>query len=141
MPAVRKTVSIDALRQFLGDNRTDELLEKLRPAEPTVPVNVQGLSLARTLYTDPITESNKWAETIPVVRRYFLERGQARRAFVGWLDQTSATAADGPPSREAAPRRRRKVTDPAVLERRRAALAKAREARRQNLAQERRTRA
>ncbi len=80
MPA-RKTVSIDLLGEILGDSKTDDLLEKLTPAKPTVPVDVPSLSLAKTLYADPLTESNNWSDTVPVVRRYFLERGQSRRTF------------------------------------------------------------
>lgn len=131
----RKTVSIDVLRQVLGDSETDEVLEKLAPAKPTVPVDIEGLRLARTLYADPLTESKQWDETVPVLRRYFLERGQSRRAFLAWLDQTPV---DGAPVDGAAPKRpRRKITDPALLERRREALAKARAARKQKLEEQR----
>ena len=124
----RKTVTIDVLRQVLGERQTDDILEKLAPAKPTIPVDVRSLSLARTLYADPMTESNQWGDTLQVIRRYFLERGQSRRAFLGWLDEASAGAIDGAP-RDARQRPRRKITDPEVLERRPAALAKARAAR------------
>ncbi|MGH7921824.1 MAG: hypothetical protein ACREQM_18050 [Candidatus Dormibacteraceae bacterium] len=134
----RKNVSVDVLRQVLGDSRTDDLLGKLTPAKPTVPVDVQSLRLAGTLFTDPLTESSSWADTVAVIRRYFLDRGQSRRAFLAWLEQASASAVNGGPAAASPSRPRRKITDPQVLERRRAALAKAREARRQKLEAERR---
>lgn len=126
----RKTVSVDVLRQLLGDSRTDEVLEKLTPSKPTIPVAVESLSLARTLYADPLTESRRWADTVPVIRRYFLERGPSRRAFLAWLDQSPVDEASAQP---AVRRTRRPITDPEQLERRRAAMAKAREVRRQRL--------
>ena len=129
MPA-RKTISVDVLRQLLGESRTDEVLEKMRPSKPSIPVDVENLSLAKTLYADPLTESKQWEDTVPVIRRYFLERGQSRRAFLAWLDQSPLGGADGEPTPV---RRRRPITDPEVLERRRAAMAKARAARKQRL--------
>jgi hypothetical protein len=125
MPAARKTVPVDALREILGTERTDELLQKLSPPTPTVRVQVNELSLARVLFADPLTESKKWDATIPVLRRYFLDRGQARRHFLQWIEQAQADpeGASGPAP---PPAPRRKVSDPAILEKRRAALAKAR---------------
>ena len=126
----RKTVSVDVLRELLGNNQADALLEKVTPQKPTVPVGLAELSLAGKLYADPLTESKSWRETSDVVRRYFLERGQARRGFRTWIQQTLEAAPDGINGASAsAPRARRKVTDPAVLEKRRASLAKARAAR------------
>lgn len=128
MPA-RKRISVDVLRQLLGESRTDQLLEKLTPTKPTISIDARELNLARTLFVDPLTESKQWPDTAPVLRRYFLERGQARRGFLTWLDQELGMA-DGTPAPAPAQRPRRKITDPELLERRRAALAKAREARR-----------
>ena len=130
----RKTVPVDALREILGDTQTDALLEKLSPPKPTIPVGLADLSLARKLYADPVTESSSWDETTNVVRRYFLERGQARRYFLAWLQQTLQTSPDNATTIPAPERRsRRRVTDPAVLEKRRAALAKARAVRSERL--------
>jgi hypothetical protein len=130
MPAPnRKTVSVDALRELLGERRADELLEKLNPPRPTVQVKVTQLSTAQKLYADPLTESKSWDQTIDVIRRYFLERAPARRAFLAWVDQASRSSAG--PSPDGSSSTRRKITDPAVLEKRRAALAKARAARSQ----------
>lgn len=131
--ATRKRVSVDVLRQILGDSQTDQVLEKLSPAKPTIPIDIQSLKLARTLFSDPLTESKQWPETVPVLRRYFLERGQARRGLLAWLDQAPVGQVDGTGPQTPASRPRRKITDPDLLERRRAALAKAREARRRKL--------
>lgn len=128
--ATRKRISVDVLRQLLGENRTDQLLEKLTPSKPTIPINVRDLNLARALFADPLTDSKQWAETVPVLRRYFLERGQARRSLLAWLEQAPAGVVDSTSAEAPARRPRPKVTDPELLERRRAALAKAREARR-----------
>ena len=136
--ATRKRVSVDVLRQLLGESETDQLLEQLTPAKPTVPMDVRDLNLARTLFADPFTESKQWTDTVPVLRRYFLERGQARRGLLAWLDQAGAGAVDGTPAGMQARRPRRRVTDPELLERRRAALVKAREARRGKLQAEKR---
>lgn len=108
---IRKTVSVDVLRQVLGDSRTDELLEKLEPSKPTIQLDVQSLTLARTLYSDPLTESKQWGDTVPVLRRYFLERGQARRGLLSWLDQATAGAVDGAEAAEETPRPRRRSTN------------------------------
>jgi hypothetical protein len=133
MPTQRKTIPVDALRELLGNDKTEELLDQLSPAPPTVRVQAEQLRLARQLYADPLAESPRWDSTIPVVRRYFMERGQARRSFLNWVAKTQ----DDPDvaSAGAAPQRRprRKVTDPEVLEKRRAALAKARAVRAEKL--------
>lgn len=130
----RKTVPVDQLREILGDEKTDELLEKMTPAKPTVPIDVPGLRTARTLYADPLTDSKNWTDTVNVVRRYFLERGQARRYFLQWVQQTlEASPEDGTSVPAPARRTRRKVEDPAVLEKRRQALAKARAVRAERL--------
>jgi hypothetical protein len=135
MPAQRKTVPVDALRELLGNDKTDELLDQLTPPPPTVRVQAEQLRIARRLYADPLAESKQWDVTVAVVRRYFMERGQARRSFLDWV----AKAQDSPEVADAnshpAPRPRRKVTDPAVLEKRRAALAKARAVRAEKLKQ------
>lgn len=102
--ASRKTVSVDVLRQMLGDSRTDDLLEKLAPSKPTIQLDVQSLTLAKTLYSDPLIDSKQWADTVPVLRRYFLERGQARRGLLSWLDEATAGAGDSAPSAEETPR-------------------------------------
>ncbi|MFZ0216270.1 MAG: hypothetical protein WAM30_10070 [Candidatus Dormiibacterota bacterium] len=137
----RKTVPVDALRQILGETQTDALLEQLNPPKPTVDVGLAELSLSRKLYADPLTESKSWDQTIAVVRRYFLERGQARRYFLAWLQQTLDGSPDNATTIPAPQRRtRRRVTDPAVLEKRRAALAKAREVRSQRLREQREAR-
>lgn len=128
--ATRKRVSVDVLRQLLGDTQADQVLEKLTPAKPTIPIDVRELNLARTLFSDPLTESKQWAETVPVLRRYFLERGQARRSLLRWLDQEPAAEVDGTPGEAPARGSRRRATDPEQLERLRAPLAKARRARR-----------
>lgn len=134
----RKTVPVDQLREILGNERTDELLEKMTPKKPTVDIELPELKTARTLYADPLTDSKNWPETVPVVRRYFLERGQARRYFLNWLDQTLQTSPEDATSIPAPSRRtRRKVTDPQVLEKRRQALAKARRVRAEKLAAQR----
>lgn len=127
MPAARKTIPIDTLRELLGTERTEELLEQLTPSAPTVRVQLNELNLARVLYADPVTESKKWDATLPVLRRYFLDRSQARRHFLAWIDRAQAD----PEAGEAVAERpaRRKVVDPVVLEKRRAALVKARAAR------------
>lgn len=125
MPAARKTIPIDTLRELLGPEQTDELLEKLSPAVPSVRVQLNELNLARVLFADPVTESKKWDATLPVVRRYFLDRGQARRHFLDWIERAQADPDAGEGASVAAPARR-KVVDPVVLEKRRAALAKAR---------------
>lgn len=134
----RKTVSVDVLRQLLGDSQTDELLEKLAPAKPTIAVDARSVHLARSLFAYPLTDSNDWADTLPVVRRYFLDHGRSRRAFLGWLDRVSTDGVDGGAARVPEEKVRRRVTDPEQLERRRAAMAKAREARRRNLEARRR---
>ena len=108
MPS-RKTVSVDVLRQLLGDCPTDELLEKLDSPQPTISVDLQSLTLARTLYSHPLTGSKNWADTLPVVRRYFLEQGRSRRAFLAWLDRTSAGGVDGAGAGAAAKRPRHKA--------------------------------
>lgn len=126
----RKTVPVDQLREILGNAKTDELLEKMAPPKPTVDIRVQDLSTARKLYADPLTESKSWPDTVNVVRRYFLERGQARRYFLQWVQQTmESSPADGTSIPAPARRTRRRVTDPAVLEKRKQALAKARQVR------------
>ena len=130
----RKTVPVDQLREILGDAKTDELLEKMTPPKPTVDVRVQDLSTARTLYANPLTDSKSWPETVNVVRRYFLERGQARRYFLDWVRQTlEASPEDGTSVPAPARRTRRRVTDPAVLKKRQEALAKARAVRAERL--------
>lgn len=132
----RKTISIDELREVLGDDRTDDLLERLNPPPPTVKVDLNELNLAQVLYADPIADSKKWADTVPVVRRYFLERGQARRRFLAWIQEAKDTPdelADGVAPQPRPRQERKKITDPEVLERRRAALVKARAARSQKL--------
>ena len=135
----RKTVSVDALREFLGESETDSLLEKLSPPKPTVHVGLAELSLAGKLFADPLTESKSWEQTTDVVRRYFLERGQARRYFLAWVQQTLDGSPDDSTTVPASRRRtRRRITDPAVLEKRRAALAKARDVRSQRLSEKRR---
>jgi hypothetical protein len=103
MPS-RKTVSVDILREILGDGQTDELLEKLNSPKPTVSVDVRSLTLARTLYSHPLTDSKNWADTLPVVRRYFLDQGRSRRAFLAWLDgiptgQVKGAGAESPAKR------------------------------------------
>lgn len=134
----RKTVPVDQLREILGDAKTDELLEKMTPAKPTVPVDVQKLGTARTLYGNPLTESKNWPDTVDVVRRYFLERGQARRYFLTWVQQTLEGSPDGATTIPAPARRtRRPVTDPALREKRRQALEKARKVRAEKLAAQR----
>lgn len=135
MPTQRKTIPVDALRELLGNDKTEELLDQLTPPAPTVRVQAEQLRLARHLYSDPLGESQQWGETIPVVRRYFMERGQARRSFLDWVAkiQDDPSVADSAP--QPARRPRRKVTDPAVLEKRRAALAKARAVRAEKLRQ------
>jgi hypothetical protein len=127
MAPSRKTISIDALRDLLGADRTHELLERLEPPSPTVRVQLNELNLARVLFADPLTESRKWDSTVPVLRRYFLDRSQARRHFLEWIDRANADAPDttAPPP----PPARRRIVDPTTLEKRRAALAKARAAR------------
>jgi hypothetical protein len=134
----RKTVSVDALRQLLGESQTDSLLEKLNPPKQTVHAGTAELRLAGKLFADPLAESKDWERTTDVVRRYFLERGQARRYFLAWVRQALDDSADGSAAATAPQRRtRRRVTDPAVLEKRRAALAKAREVRSQRLREQR----
>lgn len=125
MPAPKR-ISTDQLRQFLGESETDALLERLKPAKtkPTVPVDIQSLTLARTLYSDPLTESKKWGDTIPVVRRYFFERGQSRRAFLDWLEQAPGELGDGD---DRAPQQRRGARSPDTSEARRVAPSKTRE--------------
>lgn len=136
--AHRKTVPVDQLRELLGDAETDALLERMTPAKPTVPVGLAELSLANKLYSDPTTESKNWPDTVNVVRRYFLERGQARRYFLSWVHQTlDASPEDATTIPAPARRTRRKVTDPEVLEKRRQALAKARAVRAERLAAQR----
>lgn len=136
--AHRKTVPVDQLREILGDAQTDALLEKMTPAKPTVQISLPELSTARKLYSDPLIESKNWADTVNVVRRYFLERGQARRYFLQWVEQTlDASPEDGTSIPAPARRTRRRVTDPAVLEKRRQALAKARQVRAEKLAAQR----
>lgn len=125
----RKTVSVDVLRQLLGDGQTDELLEQLTPSKPTIPVDAQSLRLAQTLYADPLTDSRNWADTLPVVRRYFQERGQSRRAFLAWLGRVPAGAVDDGAAEMPAQTPRRRVTDPVPQERRRTSVSKARDAR------------
>ena len=130
----RKTVPVDQLRELLGDAKTDELLEKMTPAKPTVEIHSPELRTARTLYADPLTDSKNWPDTVNVVRRYFLERGQARRYFLAWVQQTlEASPEDGTSIPAPARRTRRKVEDPVVLEKRRQALAKARAVRAEKL--------
>lgn len=126
MAPLRKTIPVDTLRELLGSETMEEILQQLNPPAPTVRVQLNELNLARVLFNDPLTESKKWDATLPVLRRYFLDRGQARRHFIEWIEQAQADPDSGPRSvaREAAPRR--KVSDPEVLEKRRAALAKAR---------------
>lgn len=134
----RKTVPVDQLREILGDAKTDELLEKMAPPKPTVHIDVQDLSTARTLYANPLTDSKNWPDTVNVVRRYFLERGQARRYFLQWVQQTmESSPADGASIPAPVRRTRRQVTDPAVLEKRKAALAKARAVRAERLRERR----
>ncbi|MGH7918693.1 MAG: hypothetical protein ACREQM_01980 [Candidatus Dormibacteraceae bacterium] len=136
--AHRKTVPVDQLRELLGDAQTDALLEKMSPPKPTVQVGLAELSLANKLYADPLIESKNWSDTVDVVRRYFLERGQARRYFLSWVQQTLDGSPEDATTIPAPVRRtRRKVTDPAVLDKRRKALAKAREVRAQKLAAQR----
>lgn len=134
MPTQRKTIPVDALRELLGNDKTEELLDQLSPPAPTVRVQADQLRLARQLYAEPLADSPQWDSTIPVVRRYFMERGQARRSFLDWVAKTqdAPDIASGP---QPARRPRRKVTDPAVLEKRRAALAKARAVRAEKLRQ------
>lgn len=130
----RKTIPVDQLREILGDEKTDELLEKMTPAKPTVEIRSQELTTARTLYADPLTDSKNWADTVNVVRRYFLERGQARRYFLDWVQNTlEASPEDGTSVPAPARRTRRRVTDPAVLKKRQEALAKARAVRAEKL--------
>jgi hypothetical protein len=130
----RKTVPVDQLREILGDAQTDALLEKMTPAKPTVAIKPQELSTARTLYADPLTESKNWPDTVNVVRRYFLERGQARRYFLAWVQQTLEMSPEDASTIPAPARRtRKKVEDPVVLEKRRQALAKARQVRAERL--------
>lgn len=119
--ATRKRVSVDVLRQLLGESQTDQLLERLTPAKPTIPMDVRELNLAGTLFADPLTESRQWADTVPVLRRYFLERGRARRGLLSWLELASVGQMDGTRAETRARRPRRKVTDPELLERRRGA--------------------
>lgn len=134
----RKTVPVDQLREILGDAKTDELLEKMAPPKPTVDIRVQDLSTARTLYANPLTDSKNWGDTVNVVRRYFLERGQARRYFLQWVGQTLEASPEDGTSVPAPPRRtRRRVTDPAVLKKRQEALAKARAVRAERLRSQR----
>jgi hypothetical protein len=122
----RKMIRVDVLRDVLGEAQTDELLTRLNPPPPTVRVDLNELNLAHVLYADPMTESKKWEDTLPVVRRYFLERSQARRHFLEWVAafQANPEALENGAQPQSRPRRR--ITDPAALERRRAALAKAR---------------
>lgn len=134
MPTQRKTIPVDALRELLGNDKTEELLDQLSPPAPTVRVQAEQLRLARQLYADPLAESPQWDTTIPVVRRYFMERGQARRSFLDWVAKTQDDP-DIASAPQPARRPRRKVTDPAVLEKRRAALAKARAVRAEKLRQ------
>jgi hypothetical protein len=126
-PPARKTIPVEALRDLLGNDKTDELLSQLKPPPPTIRVLPYQLRTVRNLYSDPVAESSAWESTIAVVRRYFLERGAARRAFLNWVgahqDDPELVEANG---NSAPKRRRRQITGPAVLERRRAALAKAR---------------
>jgi hypothetical protein len=132
--AHRKTVPVDQLREILGDAQTDALLEKMTPAKPTVQVDLQDLSTARKLYAEPLIDSKNWPDTVNVVRRYFLERGQARRYFLQWVNQNLDALPDDATSVPAPARRtRRKVTDESVLEKRRQALAKARAVRAEKL--------
>ena len=109
---IRKTVSIDALRQVLGDIQTDELLEKMAPSKPTIRLDLQSLTLARTLFSDPLTDSKQWMDTVPVLRRYFLERGQARRGLLAWLDQATLDAVDAAPATDKTPRPQRTLPEP-----------------------------
>jgi hypothetical protein len=125
---------VDQLREILGDAKTDELLEKMSPPKPTVDIKAQELSTARTLYANPLTDSRNWPDTVNVVRRYFLERGQARRYFLQWVQQTlDASPEDGTSIPAPARRTRRRVTDPEVLKKRQEALAKARAVRAEKL--------
>lgn len=134
----RKTVPVDQLREILGDQKTDELLEKMTPAKPTVEIHSPELRTARTLYADPLTDSKNWPDTVNVVRRYFLERGQARRYFLQWVQQTlEGSPEDGTSVPAPARRSRRRVTDPAVLKKRQEALAKARAVRAEKLRSQR----
>lgn len=136
MPTQRKTIPVDALRELLGNDKTEELLDQLTPPAPTVRVQADQLRIARELYADPLAESAQWSSTIAVVRRYFMERGQARRSFLDWVAKTQDDPEAVQPNAQPARRPRRKVTDPAVLEKRRAALAKARAVRAEKLKQQ-----
>ena len=126
---IRKTVSVDALRQVLGDSGTDEVLEKMARSKPTIRLDVQSLILASTLYSDPLTESKQWADTVPVLRRYFLERVQARRGLLAWLDQATLGAVDGAPATQKTPRPRPTPTEARRPTQRRAGPPRGREAR------------
>jgi hypothetical protein len=87
-----------------------------RPAETSVTFRARGRSLALDLCAQHLNEI--------VSRAHAPRRGRRPAAVSG----AGSTARDRATQAPAARRPRRKITDPAVLEKRRAALKKAREA-------------